>query len=77
MSSHIPRGEEDIPLRRVITNLPIVVVITDIKSNRKIREERVNFSDIEARRWLGKVTAWCVTNGYSITTCNEVDYVVD
>lgn len=75
--SDIPRGPEDVPLRNRITTLPIVILIIDVKSKRKIREERIDFSDKEARGWLGKVTAWAVSNGYIIQTCAASDYVVE
>ncbi len=73
----IPRGPEDLPLKRIITDLPIVIVIVDIKSNRRIREERINFSDREARAWLGRITAFAIVNGYKVETCAASDYVVE
>ncbi len=73
----IPRGPEDVPLRKKIMELQIVIVIVDIKSKRPIREERIDFSDREARSWLGRLSAWAFTNGYSIITCAASDYVVE
>lgn len=73
----IPRGPEHIPLQNRISTLPIVILIIDVKSKRKIREERIDFSDKEARGWLGKLSAWAFTNGYKLETCAESDYVVE
>ena len=75
--NEIPRGPEDVPLQKYINKLNLVIVIVDIKSNRKIREEHINYSDKEARMWLGRITVWAANNNYAVTTCNEADYVVD
>lgn len=76
-ADEIPRGPEDMPLSKVYTELWIWVVLTDIKSNRKIRGEKINYGSFDARKWLGKVTFYAVTNGYAVTTCAESDYVVE
>lgn len=73
----IPRGPEDIPLKGYVSQHPIVILIIDIKSKRKIREERINYSDADARRWLGRITHWATTNNYMVQTCSEKDYVVE
>lgn len=71
----IPRGPEDLPLKSFVKEHPLVIVLKDIKSGRRIREERINYSDPEARRWLGKITYYGTTHGYSIETFAEADYV--
>lgn len=73
----IPKGPEDVPLRKPIYDLPIVITVIDIKSKRKIREERINYGDREARLWLGRITVFAVTNGYIVQTCNEKDHVIE
>lgn len=73
----IPRGPEDLPLRKYVTIHPIVILIIDIKSKRKIREEHINYSDSEARKWLGRLTHYATSNGYEVRTCAEADYVVE
>lgn len=76
--SDIPRGPEDIPGRAGnIKNIEIVIIIKDVKSQRKIREERINYSDFEARKWLGRMTYHAIINGYSVETMNAKDYVVE
>lgn len=75
--SDIPRGPEDIPLKQYIKEHWIIVTIVDIKSNTKIRSEKINYSERDARLWLGKVTYWATTNKYEVRTCAEADYVVD
>ncbi len=76
-NEEIPRGPEDMPLDKVYTELWIMVTLIDIKSNRKIRTEKINYGNFEARKWLGKVTFYGVRNGYAVLTCAESDYVVE
>ena len=73
----IPRGPEDVPLKGYIAEFPMVIILKDIKSGRLIREERINYSENDARRWLGRITYFACTNGYSVETMAEKDYNVD
>lgn len=70
----IPRGPEDVPLRAYVKEMVLVIIIKDITSGRMIREERINYSEPEARKWLGKITYWACTNKYSVETMSEKDY---
>lgn len=72
----IPRGPEDIPLKSYVKVFPVVIVIKDLKSGRLVREERINYSDPEARKWLGRTTHWACSNKYSIETCADADYKI-
>ena len=74
---NVPRGPEDMPLKGYVKDHKLVIILKDIKSGRRVREERINYSDPEARRWLGKVTYYGTTHGYSIETFAEKDYVVE
>ncbi len=75
--SDIPRGPEDLPSKvGFIPDIELVILIKDIKSNRLIREERINYSDKDARRWLGRLTYHAIINGYSVETLNSKDYIV-
>lgn len=76
-NEEIPRGPEDIPLKQYVSKHNIVILIIDAKSKRKIREERINYSDADARRWLGRITHWATSNHYIVQTCSEGDYVVE
>lgn len=76
-NEEIPRGPEDMPLRSIVTEFYIMVTLIDIKSNRKIRVEKINYGNAEARRWLGKCTYYALTHGYRVETCAESDYVVE
>lgn len=76
--SEIPRGPENLPLKK-FNNEPhwLMVTIVDMNNGIKIRCEKINYSDREARLWLGKVTYWATCNKYEVRTCAEADYVVE
>lgn len=73
----VPRGPEDLPLKGYVKNHTLVIILKDVKSGRRVREEKINYSDPDARRWLGKVTYYATTNGYSVETFADKDYVVE
>lgn len=70
----VPNGPEDVPLRGYIKDFQIIILIKDIKSDRVIREERINYSDADERKWLGKVSFWACNNGYAVITMSVKDY---
>lgn len=74
----IPRGPEDIRdvTVKLVKGIKLIVMVKDIKSDRYIREEKIDWDDPEARKWLGRLTYYCVTNGLKIETQNEQDAVV-
>jgi hypothetical protein len=74
MSDDTPRGPEDLPPKQYVRDFPLVVLVKDIKSGRIIREEHVNYSDSDARKWIGKLTFYMCNQGYSIVTMAEKDY---
>lgn len=74
-NENVPRGPEDIPLKNFSKVHYLMVTIVDIKSGRAIRAEKINYSEREARLWLGKVTYWATTNNYEVRTCAETDYI--
>lgn len=74
IESNVPTGPEDFPLKEYVKTLPIVVILYDIKSERAIREEKIDYGNYEARKWLGKITHYAVTHGYSVETMSQDDY---
>lgn len=74
MFDDIPRGPEDLPLRSIINEHQLVIILKDVKSGRRIREERINYSDPASRKWLGKITFYATTHGYSVETFADKDY---
>ena len=74
MSEDIPRGPWDIPLKGYIREVQIILLIKDIVSDRYIKEEKINYGDPEVRKWIGRISYWAWTNGYSVETMNLEDY---
>lgn len=64
----------DIPRSELVKGIIIVVLTRDIKSNRLIAEEKLEWDDPEARKWLGRITYRALVRGCTIETMNEVDY---
>lgn len=63
------RGMENVPLKEIIKSLKILVVVYDLRNNDKpLVEEFIDYGDYEARKWLGRVSAWAYTNHCSVET---------
>lgn len=72
-----PRGgPEDIPLRKYIETLPLVVCVYDLEKPEAdpIRTEFIDYGDTEDRKWIGKITAWAATNNHSVETMAKTDW---
>ncbi len=74
MTDDIPRGPWDVPLKNYVKEFNIILLIKDIKSDRYIKEEKVNYGDPEIRRWLGRISYWAWCHGYAIETMSLDDY---
>lgn len=74
MTEEIPRGPWDVPLKGYVKEFYIILLIKDIKSDRYIKEEKVNYGDQEIRKWLGRISYWAWNNGYLIETMSLEDY---
>ncbi len=63
------RGIENVPLKEVNKNLPILVIIYDLRNDDKVvTEVRLNYGDFEERKYLGRLSFWALTNHCSIET---------
>jgi hypothetical protein len=68
------RGAENVPLREINKNMPVLVIVYDLRNNDAVVEEkRINYGDAEDRKWLGRITFWAVTNHCSVETIAVVD----
>ena len=64
----------DIPLREIIKSLHIKVFVLDLRNNDDIIQEiDLDLGNIDDRKYLGKITAWALTNHYSVETMNRKD----
>ena len=72
-------GEENIPLKS-IQKEPILalVLVYDLNNNDAlVVEKKINYSDFEDRKWLGRITHYALTNHCSVETIACVDAEVD
>ena len=68
------RGAENVPLREINKNMPVLVIVYDLRNNDNVVEEkRIDYGDAEDRKWLGRITFWAVTNHCSVETIAIVD----
>lgn len=68
------RGAENVPLREINKTTPALVIVYDLQNDDKILEEkRIDYGDVEDRKWLGRITFWAMTNHCSVETIALVD----
>jgi len=74
----IPRpdenGPENVPLQNFHKTFKIVVFIYNLKNNDEVIDMRqIDYGALEDRRWLGKVSFWAWSKGYSVETMRLSD----
>jgi len=68
------KGAENIPLQHINKNMPILVIVYDLRNNDTVVEEkRINYGDAEERKWLGRISFWAFQNHCSVETIALVD----
>lgn len=68
------RGAENVPLREINKSTPALVIVYDLKNEDKVLEEkRIDYGNVEDRKWLGRITFWAMTNHCSVETIALVD----
>lgn len=68
------KGIENIPLRTVNNSCPALVIVYDLNNaDAPIVENRIDYSNPEDRKWLGRITFWAMTNHCSVETMAIVD----
>lgn len=70
----IRTGDEFKPLKEFNIHCPTHVFVIDIKNDDVvIRHGQFDYANFEHRKWLGKLTFWALSNGYSIETVAKKD----
>lgn len=73
MANYRP-GAENVPLKNVIKNLPILVIVYDLRNqDAPLVEKQINYGDMEDRKWLGRISAWAYDNHCSVETMAMID----
>ena len=74
ISDKATTGPEDFPLKNYVKTFPLAISIYEIKTDKLIRTEFIDYSNYEHRKWLGKITFFACSNGYSVETQSLNDY---
>lgn len=70
-SSPTPSGPENKKLPEFnAKRTPVIVSVFDA-NDKLVREERIDYSDFEHRKWLGRITFWAITEGLIVETRGE------
>lgn len=69
-----PNGPENIPIKGYIKTFEVAVFIIDLKNNDEIIDMRkIDYGKIEDKQWLGKISYWAWSKGYSVETMRLSD----
>lgn len=68
-------GPESLPIKEgYIKTFPMVVTVYDLKTDEIVREEHIDYSNLDHRKWLGRLTYYCCTNELSVETVSLKDH---
>lgn len=67
-------GPEDMPLREYVKTFPMVINVYDLKTDKIVRHEKIDYSNFDHRKWLGKISYWAAMNGCSVETMSAEDH---
>jgi hypothetical protein len=67
------RGAENIPLKSINKDLPILVMVYDLATDKLVDEVRMNYGDAEDRKHLGRITFYALTHHCSVETIAIID----
>lgn len=73
-NENAPQGPWDAPLRDFVKDCELMVSVYDLKDGKLIKEEKINYGNYEHRKFLGRITFWAVTSGYSVETMSLEDF---
>lgn len=68
------RGPWDVPLRSYIKELKIVVLIHNLETEEIEKEFYLDYGSMDDRKFMGRLSFWCVTNGRSLETLSTDDW---
>lgn len=68
------KGAENVPLREINRDMPILVIVYDLNNNDNVVQElRMNYGNVDDRKHLGRITFWAITNHCAVETISIVD----
>ncbi len=73
MPTKYKNGVENLPLRQINTHCPIIVIVTDLTTDEIVQTIEMDYSKSEDRKWLGRLSFWCISNSHSVETMAKSD----
>lgn len=75
MNDKYKPGAENVPSRSRAYDdpLPILIIVYDLSTDEPVVEKRLDYSKLEDRKYLGKLTFWAITNHHTIETIAVAD----
>lgn len=67
------KGIEQIPIHEIVTTFPIIVFIIRLEDDDVIDQIEIDYSKLEDKRRLGKLTYWALNNGHYLELMNKKD----
>jgi len=67
MSKEIIKGQPwNAPVRGYVKHFPMMVSVYD--GDKLVKEQAIDYGKYEDRRFLGKLTYWAISEGYTVET---------
>jgi hypothetical protein len=63
----------NLPVRDYVKSFLLSVVVYDLKTDKIILDTKMDYGNQMHRKWLGKLTFFCCTSGYSVETMALTD----
>ncbi len=67
------QGIENIPLREINKECPIIVIVTDLEKDEIVQTLEMDYAKVDDRRHLGRISFWAISNGHSVETMSRKD----
>lgn len=67
------KGIENVPLREVNKECPIIAIILDLETNEVVQTLELDYAKVEDRKHLGRISFWAIQNSHSVETMSRKD----
>ena len=74
-NTNLKNGPERIPLLNFIKSFKMMVIVTNLSTEEIERQVEIDYGDEADRKWLGRLSYWCATEGRSVETLSLNDWM--
>lgn len=67
------KGIEQIPIREIITTLPITVFIVRLEDDEIVEQLELDYSKPDDKKHLARISAWCFLNKHGVEMYKTTD----